>query len=115
MVVAWARVPGRSSRGHRIVCREPTDPAAVDIPDPGELALEWHVRAQSGLLTPDERRALDGWLAADPANLRAFREVDELWRDAAGRSEEHTSELQSLMRISYADVCLKKKNKTTVI
>src|SRR3546814_5785892 len=28
------------------------------------------------------------------------------------RSEEHTSELQSLMRISYADFCLKKKKKT---
>src|SRR3546814_4350062 len=27
-----------------------------------------------------------------------------------GRSEEHTSELQSLMRISYAVFCLKKKN-----
>src|SRR3546814_8057362 len=31
--------------------------------------------------------------------------------DEAGRSEEHTSELQSLMRISYAVFCLKKKNK----
>src|SRR3546814_3938856 len=31
------------------------------------------------------------------------------------RSEEHTSELQSLMRISYAVFCLKKKNKSTVI
>src|SRR3546814_7017026 len=29
-----------------------------------------------------------------------------------GRSEEHTSELQSLMRNSYAVFCLKKKNKT---
>src|SRR3546814_1149833 len=29
-----------------------------------------------------------------------------------GRSEEHTSELQSLMRISYAVFCLKKKKKT---
>src|SRR3546814_10805205 len=29
------------------------------------------------------------------------------------RSEEHTSELQSLMRISYAVFCLKKKNKST--
>src|SRR3546814_9799253 len=29
------------------------------------------------------------------------------------RSEEHTSELQSLMRISYAVFCLKKKNKQT--
>src|SRR3546814_9844874 len=31
------------------------------------------------------------------------------------RSEEHTSELQSLMRISYAVFCLKKKNKTWTI
>src|SRR3546814_1378436 len=30
-----------------------------------------------------------------------------------GRSEEHTSELQSLMRISYAVFCLKKKKKMT--
>src|SRR3546814_2506381 len=29
----------------------------------------------------------------------------------SGRSEEHTSELQSLMRISYAVLCLKKKKK----
>src|SRR3546814_5070147 len=32
-----------------------------------------------------------------------------------GRSEEHTSELQSLMRISYAVFCLKKKNKKKAI
>src|SRR3546814_4124781 len=31
-----------------------------------------------------------------------------------GRSEEHTSELQSLMRISYAVFCLKKKNKSQI-
>src|SRR3546814_9760236 len=41
-----------------------------------------------------------------------------LWRQcvdllAQNRSEEHTSELQSLMRISYAVFCLKKKNKMT--
>src|SRR3546814_5321178 len=36
-------------------------------------------------------------------------------RDSAGppRSEEHTSELQSLMRISYAVLCLKKKTHET--
>src|SRR3546814_1156036 len=40
---------------------------------------------------------------------RAFREIALVWR-----SEEHTSELQSLMRISYAVFCLKKKkNKKT--
>src|SRR3546814_9220017 len=36
------------------------------------------------------------------------------WQDyIAKRSEEHTSELQSLMRISYAVFCLKKKNQQT--
>src|SRR3546814_3781773 len=33
--------------------------------------------------------------------------------NATNRSEEHTSELQSLMRISYAVFCLKKKNNTS--
>src|SRR3546814_3690292 len=39
---------------------------------------------------------------------------DDLWnsgKSAHDRSEEHTSELQSLMRISYAVFCLKKKKK----
>src|SRR3546814_2579627 len=34
---------------------------------------------------------------------------DDILGRGAGRSEEHTSELQSLMRISYAVFCLKKK------
>src|SRR3546814_5546314 len=38
------------------------------------------------------------------------RLIRELKHTLAGRSEEHTSELQSLMRISYAVFCLKKKN-----
>src|SRR3546814_1386561 len=39
----------------------------------------------------------------------------EKWGEmvTAARSEEHTSELQSLMRISYAVFCLKKNKKTT--
>src|SRR3546814_1534118 len=41
--------------------------------------------------------------------LMVSKQVEE--PEAAGeRSEEHTSELQSLMRISYAVLCLKKKN-----
>src|SRR3546814_4665753 len=36
-------------------------------------------------------------------------------KDASNRSEEHTSELQSLMRISYAVFCLKKKQITCFI
>src|SRR3546814_9759346 len=35
--------------------------------------------------------------------------AEELAKDLRRRSEEHTSELQSLMRISYAVFCLKKK------
>src|SRR3546814_4487932 len=46
--------------------------------------------------------------AADPGGAyRDRRSQDRLQH----RSEEHTSELQSLMRISYAVFCLKKKNK----
>src|SRR3546814_4633372 len=36
------------------------------------------------------------------------------YKQIAVRSEEHTSELQSLMRISYAVFCLKNKNSTSV-
>src|SRR3546814_6205223 len=39
-----------------------------------------------------------------------FCHVIVLSSSETGRSEEHTSELQSLMRISYAVFCLKKKN-----
>src|SRR3546814_10269590 len=49
----------------------------------------------------------------DPHRHRPFR-TPVVWVTAplaiVGRSEEHTSELQSLMRISYAVFCLKKKN-----
>src|SRR3546814_8116270 len=38
---------------------------------------------------------------------------DKMAASAGNRSEEHTSELQSLIRISYAVFCLKKKNKNT--
>src|SRR3546814_1114527 len=42
------------------------------------------------------------------------RQAANCWSPfSGGRSEEHTSELQSLMRISYAVFCLKKKKKYT--
>src|SRR3546814_8335704 len=44
--------------------------------------------------------------------LRTSAEIDNA-SSRMKRSEEHTSELQSLMRISYAVFCLKKKNKQT--
>src|SRR3546814_4911190 len=43
---------------------------------------------------------------------RKRRDFDEAARLAVDRSEEHTSELQSLMRISYAVFCLNTKNTT---
>src|SRR3546814_8961445 len=43
----------------------------------------------------------------EPCGERVFR------HSISARSEEHTSELQSLMRISYAVFCLKKKKKQT--
>src|SRR3546814_10612596 len=49
-----------------------------------------------------------GTTAPDSAGLSLF-----LSRKIVCRSEEHTSELQSLMRISYAVFCLKKKKKQT--
>src|SRR3546814_8847898 len=45
----------------------------------------------------------------DYAGVRKFRFGVGEEEDQIGRSEEHTSELQSLMRISYAVFCLKKK------
>src|SRR3546814_3496674 len=47
------------------------------------------------------------------AAVQAMNKEAELRADPFQRSEEHTSELQSLMRISYAVFCLKKKTKTT--
>src|SRR3546814_4662008 len=55
-------------------------------------------------------------LAKDSPELAAFIELCRRQGTAAEqidtRSEEHTSELQSLMRISYAVFCLKKKKNT---
>src|SRR3546814_3066591 len=69
------------------------------------------------LQAPRRGRARDGWpvcLARHPQNNRTANLAH--WtpgRRPVRRSEEHTSELQSLMRISYAVFCLKKKNKNT--
>src|SRR3546814_5121104 len=55
------------------------------------------------------------WLLAFLPDAEPASDEDET-SDArrAARSEEHTSELQSLMRISYAVICLKKKTKAII-
>src|SRR3546814_2865034 len=55
------------------------------------------------------------WATPDFSSTAMPSPVPDALRSVAGRflsarSEEHTSELQSLMRISYAVFCLKKKN-----
>src|SRR3546814_4931859 len=66
-------------------------------------------------------RSVGGAIGAKPAAERAHHSPDLLAddhvakTDLAHRSEEHTSELQSLMRISYAVFCLKKKTKNITI
>src|SRR3546814_1014833 len=60
-------------------------------------------------------REAEGGVGADQHLVIAFKESADridLAAVLAGRSEEHTSELQSLMRISYAVFCLKKKKQT---
>src|SRR3546814_2250461 len=51
-------------------------------------------------------------LGLAPDDVSLLRCAADAARCAGLRSEEHTSELQSLMRISYAVFCLKKKNNT---
>src|SRR3546814_8933923 len=60
----------------------------------------------------DLRVAEDPEEALPQQRIGALGHVEEVGvEEAVERSEEHTSELQSLMRISYAVFCLKKKNK----
>src|SRR3546814_3239879 len=70
------------------------------------------------------RRPLRGQDQVDAGRTRLLREACDEFFDLLAddhhhvgefvRSEEHTSELQSLMRISYAVFCLKKKNITII-
>src|SRR3546814_8349189 len=73
-----------------------------------------------GLPLPDSRRTAHDFDVLLLSTSLTCSEHEPLWRmlqlrlavDAV-RSEEHTSELQSLMRISYAVFCLTKKKKTS--
>src|SRR3546814_7372203 len=66
---------------------------------------------------PDMNQPLSK-IATHPQSARAHeraRAVMPGGNTRSTRSEEHTSELQSLMRISYAVFCVKKKNKQNTI
>src|SRR3546814_2912821 len=55
---------------------------------------------------------LNGLVPANPGHLAGLEAMRASGVEMVERSEEHTSELQSLMRISYAVFCLKKKTRT---
>src|SRR3546814_1760931 len=67
-------------------------------------------RGRAFLAERDHVVAEDAGAGAGAADVHAARVA---LADQLGRSEEHTSELQSLMRISYAVFCLKKKTLPT--
>src|SRR3546814_1798020 len=58
------------------------------------------------------RRAFGSPLPNSKKLCAKMRELYDLRSNMVHRSEEHTSELQSLMRISYAVFCLKKKKQS---
>src|SRR3546814_5710790 len=89
----------RSVRGaHQPPDRLPSRPHGVAF----ETSIRSLHMAQIGSFTRNEDGVYNGEIRTLTLRVKATI-----------RSEEHTSELQSLMRISYAVFCLKKKNHTT--
>src|SRR3546814_6724902 len=80
--------------------------------DVAYLVLEAHVQHAVGLVEHQGAHAGQLQRLLRGELLDAARGADDHVRRVA-RSEEHTSELQSLMRISYAVFCLKKKTHET--
>src|SRR3546814_5866140 len=88
--------------------------------------LDWTIVRPPAVFGPGDTEMLDLFrmarrgIALVPSGRMSAIYVDELARllvtlaadRTASRSEEHTSELQSLMRISYAVFCLKQNNTT---
>src|SRR3546814_7777169 len=102
------RRPPRSKRTdtlfpHTTLFRSPGDPErAESLPDQAARRRRHLRRRQVGT---GARRGVE-----DDPLLEPLEQIRVGWnRRRRSRSEEHTSELQSLMRISYAVFCLKKK------
>src|SRR3546814_9524358 len=97
--------PGLATQ--RLSSRGPVPAAFTQLSRPTQAVIpdKRAKRARSGIHGGAERQA-------EPTGSRRRRLRDDRLRPGA-RSEEHTSELQSLMRISYAVFCLKKKKKKT--
>src|SRR3546814_3273864 len=86
------------------------------VADPAAFIGELATRLASGglmILSTPNRTTLSKLLLVEAAErIGAVPRGTHDWDRFLKRSEEHTSELQSLMRISYAVFCLKKKKHT---
>src|SRR3546814_2102722 len=103
--------PGDHGRGEALRPRQQGSAALQEYVDAGTGAMDVRPRP------PAADRLAEGEVRQGArTRRRKYRGAERrscLRRDRrAVRSEEHTSELQSLMRISYAVFCLKKKNIT---
>src|SRR3546814_938797 len=104
--------PGHASWAGSHQVGRPWNPAVARTSSlaPGQRVRRSSARSPAGSIRSQARGAAA--VAERPAVSMVAR---TRWRSDAdrycSRSEEHTSELQSLMRISYAVFCLKKKNK----
>src|SRR3546814_5961103 len=87
-----------------VLAREPLADVAA-IPGPLMTTFMFEVKNIPAALY----KALGGF-ATNGVNMTKLESYQTGDSFAATRSEEHTSELQSLMRISYAVFCLKKQN-----
>src|SRR3546814_4921433 len=83
--------------------------AALEVLVPGDLQALKPRRMRYTMFTDDRAGILDDIMVTRLEDDSLFVVVNAACKDADLRSEEHTSELQSLMRISYAVFCLKKK------
>src|SRR3546814_3877968 len=109
--------PPRSTRTTTLFPYATLCPSPRDGASRREMAADLHRRAIVDLLrgkalghhrhAQHDLRLPAGQVSGDDGAREA---VAALRRRIGQRSEEHTSELQSLMRISYAVFCLKKKN-----
>src|SRR3546814_6989064 len=102
------RRPPRSTRTdtrfpYTTLFRSPDGSAISSTATISSFPEQWRRYGGNGLLTP----VSDCCWGAHGASAK-------MAASNANRSEEHTSELQSLMRISYAVFCLKKKNQNNM-
>src|SRR3546814_10022912 len=114
----------RREIGYDVFASDDPHEQAMPFPNMGNNPLipilgsctNWH---QSGFPSGARQGTPSPWIAqtcpqplpcALPAGHRLLNLLLANWELAAFRSEEHTSELQSQMRILYAVICMKNKN-----